>query len=234
MTPTTVAPAFLTVALPKGQLFAPCASLFQQLGAARVRDLAESRRLLVEEPALGLRFIAVKAVDVPVYVERGAADLGIAGSDVIEETQRDLYLPLYLGFGRCRLVVAAPRDKRLTDLRLRPTLRVATKYPHLARQHFLARGLSIEIVELSGSVELGPRAGLADLIVDIVDTGRTLKENGLSEMETIMESQACLIVNRASHKVHQREIGALITRLERSAQAAPETSQPQPPETRNR
>ncbi len=226
MTPTSVAPAFLTVALPKGKLFGPCASLFQELGAAHVRDLAESRRLLVEEPALGLRFIAVKAVDVPVYVERGAADLGIAGSDVIEETQRDLYLPLYLGFGRCRLVVAAPRDKRLTDLRLRPTLRVATKYPRLARQHFLSEGLSIEIVELSGSVELGPRAGLADIIVDIVDTGRTLKENGLSELETIMESQACLIVNRASHKVHRRAIGALISRLE---QSVPATAQPDRP-----
>ena len=214
MTPTSVAPAFLTVALPKGKLFGPCASLFQRLGATRVRDLAESRRLLVEEPALGLRFIAVKAVDVPVYVERGAADLGIAGSDVIEETQRDLYLPLYPGLWACRLVVAAPRDKRLTDLRLRPTLRVATKYPHLARQHFLSRGLSIEIVELSGSVELGPRAGLADLIVDIVDTGRTLKENGLAELETIMESQACLIANRASHKVHLSQITSLTAQLE--------------------
>jgi ATP phosphoribosyltransferase len=215
VTPTTTAPVFLTVALPKGKLFAPAAGLFQSLGAAHVRDLAESRRLLVEEPALGLRFIAVKPVDVPVYVERGAADLGIAGSDVIEESQRDLYLPLYLGFGRCRLVVAAPRDKRLADLRLRPTLRVATKYPRLARQHFLSQGLSIEIVALSGSVELAPRAGLADLIVDIVDTGRTLKENGLAELETILECQACLVVNRASHKVHQREVAALIVRLER-------------------
>jgi len=204
----------LTVALPKGKLFGPSLALFQKLGATRVGELAESRRLLVDEPAVGLRFIAVKPVDVPVYVERGAADLGIAGGDVIEETQRDVYQPLVLGFGRCRLVVAAPRGQRLSDLRLRPTLRVATKYPNLARQHFLSQGLSVEIVELSGSVELAPRAGLSDIIVDIVDTGRTLRENGLAELDTVLESQACLIVNRASHKVHLQEIANLIARLE--------------------
>jgi ATP phosphoribosyltransferase len=204
----------LTIALPKGKLFGPCLSLFQRLGASRVGELAESRRLLVDEPSLTMRFIAVKAVDVPVYVERGAADLGIAGGDVIEETQRDVYLPLALGFGACRLVVAAPRDRRLADLALQPTLRVATKYPGLARNHFLSRGLSVEIVQLSGSVELAPRAGLADIIVDVVDTGRTLRENGLVEVETVMESQACLIVNRASHKLHLSQITGLIRRME--------------------
>lgn len=204
----------LTVALPKGKLFGPCLTLFQRLGAARLSELAESRRLLVEEPPLGLRFIAVKAVDVPVYVERGAADLGVAGGDVIEETQRDVYMPLALAFGACRLVVAAPRDRRLADLALQPTLRVATKYPTLARQHFLARGLSVEIVVLSGSVELAPRAGLADIIVDVVDTGRTLRENGLVEIETVLQSQACLIVNRASHKLHLAEITGLTARIE--------------------
>jgi len=202
--------AFLTVALPKGKLFSGSVALFERLGATHLADLTESRRLFVDEPALGLRFIAVKATDVPVYVEYGAADLGIAGRDVIEEADRDVYQPLCLDFGRCRLVVAVPKGTRPTDLRLRPSLRVATKYPRLTREHFLAKGLSVEIVTLSGSVELAPRAGLADMIVDIVDTGRTLKENDLIEVETILESQACLIVNRASHKVHLAEITQLL------------------------
>lgn len=184
-------------------------------------DLAESRRLLVEDPAVGLRFIAVKPVDVPVYVERGAADLGIAGRDVIEESDRDVYQPLCLSFGACRLVVAAPRGVTLAGLRLRPTLRVATKYPRLARQHFLDQGLSVEIVGLSGSVELAPRAGLADLIVDVVDTGRTLRENGLVELETVMESRACVIVNRASHKVRLGDTAGLLAALEKADAPAP-------------
>lgn len=202
--------AILTVALPKGKLFAGAVALFERLGATHLADLTESRRLFVDEPALGLRFIAVKAQDVPVYVEYGAADLGIAGRDVIEEAERDVYQPLCLGFGRCRLVVAAPKGMSLADLRLRPSLRIATKYPRLTREHFLSKGLSVEIVTLSGSVELAPKAGLADMIVDIVDTGRTLKENDLVEVETILESQACLIVNRASHKVHLSEITRLL------------------------
>ena len=200
----------LRVALPKGRLFAPGAQLFAHVGCHSVADLATGRRLVHEEAEAGFRFVLVKPMDVPVYVEYGAADLGIVGQDAVRELGRDVYEPLRLGFGRCRLVVAGPPDLPPQTWARRPILRVASKYPRLARQHFTSRGLSIEIVALSGSVELAPQAGLADLIVDIVDSGRTLSANGLLEMETVLASQACLIVNRASHKVELARISALL------------------------
>ncbi len=198
--------SMLRVALPKGRLFDPAADLFRRLGCRNVSDLVSGRRLLHEEPEAGFSFVLVKPMDVPTYVEYGAADLGIVGQDVVRELDRDVYEPLRLGFGGCRLVVAVPPSLAAADLVRRPILRVGTKYPRLARQHFLNRGLSIEIVTLAGSVELAPQVGLADLIVDVVDSGRTLVANGLQEMETILTSEACLIVNRASHKVHLTRI----------------------------
>jgi len=205
----------LRVALPKGRLFGDTAALFARLGCQGLPALANSRRLMYEDPEVGLGFILVKPSDVPVYVEHGAADLGVVGQDVLRELGRDVYEPLRLGFGRCRLVVAAPEAVAGSDWARRPTLRVATKYPRLARQHFSSRGLSVEIVPLAGSVELAPLAGLADLIVDLVDSGRTLAANNLREIETVMPSQACLIVNRASHKVHLQRVNALIAEIAR-------------------
>jgi len=206
----------LCVAMPKGRLFRPAAELFAALGCRSVQALAEGRRLIHEEPEAGFRFVLVKPIDVPTYVEYGAADLGIVGQDVLREFERDLYEPLRLGFGGCRLVVAGPPALRATDWARRPILRVASKYPRLARQYFLDRGLSIEIVTLAGSVELAPQAGLADLIVDVVDSGRTLAANGLVEIETILLSQACLVVNRASHKLHLARINAMIEQMRKA------------------
>lgn len=203
----------LSVALPKGRLLRPCLELFSDLGCTGLNEMFSHRRLLWEEPEQGLRFMAIKPVDVPIYVEYGSADLGIVGRDILREEQRDVYEPMSLGFGRCRLVVAGPLEIQRENLHLRHSLRVATKYPHLTREHFLKRGVSVEVIGLSGSVELAPQTGLADLIVDVVQTGRTLRENNLFEIEEIMISEACLIVNRASHKLKLKEIDDLMKRI---------------------
>jgi ATP phosphoribosyltransferase len=203
----------LRVALPKGRLLQPCLELFQDLGCAGLMEILSSRRLFWDESEQGFSFMVIRPTDVPIYVEHGAADLGIVGRDVLREEQRDVYEPMSLGFGRCRLVVAGPPEIRDENLHLRHRLRVASKYPHLTRQHFLKQGISAEVVSLSGSVELAPLVGLADLIVDMVQTGRTLRENNLVEIDEIMASEACLIVNRASHKLRLKEINQLMRRI---------------------
>jgi ATP phosphoribosyltransferase len=203
----------LRIALPKGRLLQPCLELFQDLGCAGIMGILSSRRLLWEESDQSLSFMVIRATDVPIYVEHGAADLGIVGRDVLREEQRDVYEPMGLGFGCCRLVVAGPPEIRDENLHLRHRLRVATKYPRLTRQHFLRQGISAEVVSLSGSVELAPQVGLADLVVDLVQTGRTMRENNLVEINEIMASEACLIVNRASHKLRLKEINHLMRRI---------------------
>jgi len=203
----------LRIALPKGRLLQPCLELFQDLGCAGLMGILSSRCLLWEEPEQGLSFMVIRPADVPVYVEHGAADLGIVGRDVLREGQRDVYEPMGLGFGRCRLVVAGPPEIRHENLHLRHRLRVATKYPRLARQYFLKQGISAEVVSLSGSVELAPQVGLADLVVDLVQTGLTMRENNLVEIDKILSSEACLIVNRASHKLRLKEINHLMKRM---------------------
>jgi len=203
----------LRIALPKGRLLQPCLELFQDLGCAGLMGILSSRCLLWEEPEQGLSFMVIRPADVPVYVEHGAADLGIVGRDVLREGQRDVYEPMGLGFGRCRLVVAGPPEIRHENLHLRHRLRVATKYPRLARQYFLKQGISAEVVSLSGSVELAPQVGLADLVVDLVQTGLTMRENDLVEVDEIISSEACLIVNRASHKLRLKEINHLMKRI---------------------
>lgn len=203
----------LRIALPKGRLLQPCLELFQDLGCAGLMGILSSRCLLWEETEQGLSFMVIRPADVPVYVEHGAADLGIVGRDVLREGQRDVYEPMGLGFGRCRLVVAGPPEIRHENLHLRHRLRVATKYPRLARQYFLKQGISAEVVSLSGSVELAPQVGLADLVVDLVQTGLTMRENDLVEVDEIISSEACLIVNRASHKLRLKEINLLMKRM---------------------
>ena len=203
----------LRVALPKGRLLQPCLDLFQNLGCAGLMGILSSRRLLWEEPEQGLSFMVIRPADVPIYVEHGAADLGIVGRDVLREEPRDVYEPMSLGFGRCRLVVAGPPEIQDENLHLRHRLRVASKYPRLTRQHFLKQGISAEVVSLSGSVELAPLVGLADLVVDLVQTGLTMRENNLVEIDEIMSSEACLIVNRASHKLRLKEINLLMKRI---------------------
>ena len=197
----------LTVALSKGKLLHGAAALFKRAGLPFPED--EGRKLVVETGAL--RFLFVKDMDVPTYVEYGVADCGIAGRDVLLETGSDVYEPLDLGFGRCRLVVARPRG-RGSEARS-STLRVATKYPKVAGAHFLERGISVEVVRLAGSVELAPGLGLSDCIVDVVETGRTLEENGLEQVEDVAASSARLIVNRASYHARRDEVGRLVDTL---------------------
>jgi len=206
----------IAVALPKGRLFREAVKLFQAWGATGVEALKDSRRLTIEDPAQGLRFLALKAVDIPTYVEHGAADMGVVGKDLLLEQGRDVYEPLDLGFGSCRLVVAESATLRLhDDPRAWTCLRVATKYPRLTERHFSQKGVQVEIVHLSGSIELAPVMGLAERIVDLVATGRTLKENGLVEVEEILKASARLIVNRASLKTRYQVIQAVIEGLRR-------------------
>ena len=212
----------LTVALPKGRLLEPTADLFRHLGWRC--DLGNgSRQLLVTEdrvsaaegaPARGaIRFLLAKPGDVPVYVEYGAADLGIVGQDVLWESGRDVYEPLLLDFGRCRLVMAGLPAQAGRNFRLATGLRVATKYPRLARAHFQQQGLSVEIIPLTGSIELAPLVGLSDLVVDVVETGRTLRENGLVELEEIVACQAMVIANRAAYRLRLAEMQQVIDGL---------------------
>jgi ATP phosphoribosyltransferase len=211
----------LTIALPKGRLLEPSAALFRHLG--RRCELGNgSRQLLVTEEGNGaegaMRFLLVKPADVPVYVEYGAADVGIVGQDVLWESGRDVYEPLQLGFGRCRIVVAGTPAQRNRNFRLATGLRVATKYPRLAQSYFQQQGLPIEVIALSGSIELAPLVGLADLLVDLVETGRTLQENGLVVLEQITPCQATVVVNRVSHRLRLAEIRGLLSGLEEADQ----------------
>ena len=190
----------LRVALAKGRLYEPSVERFRRAGAGFEGD--PGRRLLLASRDPGIEFLVVKPADVPVYVEAGAADLGITGTDVLRETGADVLEPLELGFGRCRLVVATPADRPYPALPGGVTPRVATKYPNLTRQHFGARGRPVDIVHVGGSVEVAPLLNLSHWIVDLVDTGNTLKANGLAERETILEVQAVLVANRASQKLN--------------------------------
>jgi ATP phosphoribosyltransferase len=200
----------LTVALSKGKLLAGTQELFGRAGLPFPDG--ESRRLVV---SVGdLRFLFVKDMDVPTYVEYGVADCGIAGRDVLLEAASDVFEPLDLGFGCCRLVVARPAGAPFAPAGT-STVRVATKYPKVAAGHFLARGLAVEVVRLAGSVEIAPGLGLADCILDVVETGRTLKENGLEEVEDVAESSARLVVNRASFHARRAEVSGLVERLRR-------------------
>ena len=201
----------LTVALSKGKLLAGSEALFRR--ARLPFPEAEGRRLVVSLD--GLRFLFVKDMDVPTYVEYGVADCGVAGRDVLLESGSDVYEPLDLGFGRCRLVVARKRGG--PDPHGASSLRVATKYPKVAAGHFQRHGLSVEVVTLAGSVELAPGLGLADCIVDVVETGRTLAENGLEVVEEVAASSARLVVNRASYHSRRDEVARLVDTLRGAA-----------------
>ncbi len=186
------------------------------LAAAGVRVCAEalqSRRLAVADESGRYRFVFVKPADVLVYVEHGIADCGVVGRDVLLEAEADVVQPLDLRINRCRIAVAARADR---PERAAGMLRVATKYPRIAAAHFGARGVPVEIIVLSGSVELAPVLGLADCIVDLVETGRTLAENGLVVLDTITESTGRLVVNRASYQLKTEAVVELIEALRRA------------------
>lgn len=198
----------LTLALSKGRLLSGAAALFARAGLSFPHQ--DTRRLIVEKR--DLRFLFVKDMDVPVYVEHGVADVGICGSDVLLEGGNDVLVPLDLAYGRCRMVLAAPASSGLFGI-WPTTLSVATKYPGIARGFLEARGLAPEIVKLQGSVEIAPGLGLADCIVDMVETGRTLRENGLAEVEEIVATSARLVVNRASDHLKRTEVADLLAKL---------------------
>jgi ATP phosphoribosyltransferase len=202
----------LLFALPKGRMADESLALLAKAGLSEPVD-NNDRKLVLESADGCFGYVMAKPWDVPTYVEYGAADLGICGLDVLRESGRTVHEPLLLPFARCRLSVAGPADRPDIPLRYESQPRVASKYPRLAAQFFRERGVNAEIIGLSGSVELGPILGLADLIVDLVETGNTLRANGLIEFRTIMESQAVLIVNRASSRLRAAEIQSVIERL---------------------
>ncbi len=199
----------LTLALPKGRLLDGALELLRNLGVEAID--ADSRKLIFTDPRRGLRMLLLKPADIPAYVIYGAADLGIAGKDILLEQEPDVYEPLDLGFGFCRLVVAEPRELWERDDPAKWSwVRVATKYPRLTEQYFSNRGVQVEIVRLDGSIELAPLVGLAERIVDLVQSGETLRANGRVEVAEIARSTARLIVNRASMKTEYARVTELI------------------------
>ena len=161
----------------------------------------KSRKLVITNEELKLKFIIAKTADVPTYVEHGAADIGVIGKDVLMEAQKDVYELLDLGFGRCHLMMAVPKDKKRAKLTDYTHTRVATKFPNVAKQFFTSKGMQMEYIKMNGSIELGPIVGLSESIVDIVETGTTLRENNLDEIAFIAKASARLIANRASFKL---------------------------------
>ena len=201
----------LTVAFPKGRIAAPLAELLSR----KPLEIApfSGRGLVVDVYGKGLRFLVLKDFDVPTYVRRGAAELGIAGSDVLTETECDLPRPLEFPFGRCRFSLLAPADAAEPFPEGRAA-RVATKYVRLTRDYFDQKGMAADIVPLAGSVEIAPRMGLADLVTDLVDTGETMRANGLVEIEKIRDVSPHLIVSRAALARRRREVFDLLEVLE--------------------
>jgi ATP phosphoribosyltransferase len=212
--PPAVAARPLTIALPRGRILDEALPLFKRagfdLGAAE--KARAGRRLIIPIEEHGLRVLIVRDTDVPAYVEHGAADVGIAGRDVLEEQDRDLYEPLDLGIGRCRMVVAEPED-RPVDENSQVHLRYATKFSEITRRHLQARGTVAEIIKLYGSIEIAPLVGLADRIVDLVSSGETLRQHRLREVETIFAVSARLCVGRAAAKLYADRIDDLVARL---------------------
>ena len=208
----TNSPAPLLIALPKGRLAEKSLDLLASAGLS-IPDGETGRKLILESQDASINYILAKPWDVPTYVEYGAADIGICGLDVLRESGRDVYEPLLLPYGHCRLSVAGPVDRADTPMRYESQPRVATKFPRLTAQFFQKRGINAEIIALSGSVELGPLTRLADLIVDLVETGDTLRANGLAEFRTILEIQAVLIVNRAAYRTKSAQVQGVIRAL---------------------
>lgn len=200
----------LTIGLPKGRLYERALDLLSRAGIAIELEPEQSRRLTFPDREHRLTFVALKPVDIPVYVEAGAIDAGITGSDVIREQGSDVFEPLDLRIGICRLVVAGPERRNRND----GYLRVATKYPRTAERHFRARNAHVNVVRLEGSVEIAPLMGLSDVIVDLVETGNTLRENGLRILEEVGPVSAKLIVNRTSMKVKAVPLNTLVSQLD--------------------
>ena len=205
---------YITIALPKGKLFDKSVRLLAKVGYSAENVTEDSRKLVISNEETKVRFIIAKTVDVPTYVEHRPEDIGIIGKDVLLEQDKDVVELLDLGFGRCRLMMAVPEAKRRAKLTDYAHLRVATKYPNCAKAYFNKLGIQTEIVKLNGSIELGPIVGLSEMIVDIVETGSTLKANGLEVIEWVCDISARLIANTASLKLRKAEIEELQKKLE--------------------
>lgn len=206
----------VTIALPKGKLLEPSLEAFDKLALVPQELKDTSRKLIFEYPKHSLTFMVVRPSDVATYVEYGAADIGIVGKDMLLEQEKDLYELLNLKFGYCRIVVAGPKEA------IEPyksgkwmKIRVATKYPSITEKHFGSKGIHADIIKLYGSMELAPLAGLSQIIVDLISTGRTLKENNLEIIETITDSTAILIANRASLKLKFNRIRGIVDNLKK-------------------
>jgi ATP phosphoribosyltransferase len=236
----------LVIALCKGRFLEPSLNVLAHAGIHFPEDVLSSRKLIFNSEEERIRVVLVKPADVPTYVEYGAADIGIAGRDVLLESRADVLQPLDLKFGYCKIAVAgrngeggplplgegrvsvsgfdetcdphptlSQRERGFVGEFHRPTIRVATKYPRITMDYYNARGIPVEIIPLSGSIELAPLIGLADRIVDLVETGRTLKDNGLEIVEVIAESSARLLINRAGYQTKREEVLHLIQALEK-------------------
>jgi ATP phosphoribosyltransferase len=199
----------LIIAVPKGRVLRALAKRFAPLGLDPAVLLADDRTLVRDDPKTNLRFLLLKPDDVPTYVEYGAADLGVVGRDVLLEREYDLYAPLDLGIGVCRMVVAG-RPNIEAPAR---TLRVATKFANIANRYFLSKGQQVDVVYVQGSVELAPLTGLADVIVDLVESGETLRQNGLCELEVICPISSVVVANRVALKLKRAQIGPLLDAL---------------------
>ena len=203
----------LTFALSKGRLADKILAYLKKLGVCDIHITEDDRRLIIESENKAFRFFLAKPSDVPTFVEYGVADLGVVGKDTILEENRDITEVLDLGFGKCRMCVCAKKESKLNYLEY-PVLRVATKYPNIAKRYFESHHQNTDIIKLNGSVELGPITGLSDVIVDIVESGKTLKENGLEAITTICDLSARLIANNASIKTKYEEIHEIIQGLQ--------------------
>lgn len=204
---------YLTFALAKGRLAKKTLKLLEQIGINCDEIYSDTRKLIFVNEDLKLQFFLAKASDVPTYVEYGAADIGVVGKDTILEEKKNLYEVLDLGFGKCRMVVAGPEEMK-SKLDNNSSIRVATKYPNIAKDYFYnKKNQKVEIVKLNGSIELAPLVGLSEVIVDIVETGSTLKENGLVVLEEICPLSARMVVNRVSMKMEDERIKKIIEGL---------------------
>ena len=199
----------LKVAMPKGRIYKQASKLFREAGIPIPTEFDDTRKLIIELPEAKMEFIMAKPVDVPTYVEYGVTDIGIVGKDILMEENKDVYELLDLGIAKCRMSVIAMPDWKPT---INP--RVATKYPNVASAYFRERGQQVEVIKLNGSIELAPMIGLADRIVDMVETGQTLRENGLVEQQEIFGITSRLIANRVSYRMKNERIQSLCDLLQ--------------------
>ena len=201
----------IILALPKGRILEEAAAVFARGGYDLAPVLENTRKLVIE--CGQIRVLVLRNSDVPTYVAHGAADVGVVGSDVLDEEGRELYEPLDLGIGRCRMIVAQKADAAADEL---AHLRIATKYPRTTKTYLAKKGITAEVIKLSGAIELGPLTGLCERIVDITQTGETLRQNGLVEIDTVAQVSSRLVVNPARLKLDGDRLGALIDSLERA------------------